>query len=197
MSPLTLGYWVSFVSISEKKCHVINWFHCIIYVCFCVQNILVAWIPQCTSHIPHNAPFCSRNVHVCTVLLQNGALWYICQMHFGICEIGLLMCRRYSIQLKTIRHVWGTFIRRAQRIRISFYLIFKIYFIHMHYYCSISVLELCVVFLPQVLCCISMPVFQRLYFFPCSRNDQADVGSTLLGQCGLSPQGLFNIKMLL
>ena len=38
----------------------------------------------------HNAPFCSRNVHVYTLLLQNGALWDICLMHCGICDMGLL-----------------------------------------------------------------------------------------------------------
>ena len=28
--------------------------------------------------------------HVCTFLLQNGALWDICLMDYGICEMGLL-----------------------------------------------------------------------------------------------------------
>ena len=35
-----------------------------------------AHIPQCTSPISHNAPFCNRNV--CPHLLQSGALWDIC-----------------------------------------------------------------------------------------------------------------------
>ena len=50
----------------------------------------VQQIPQCTSPMSHNAPFCNRNVHVCTFLLQNGALWDIYLMHCGICETGLL-----------------------------------------------------------------------------------------------------------
>ena len=42
----------------------------------------------------HSAPLCNRNVHtcpgqVCTLLLQSGALWDICLMHYGICEMGL------------------------------------------------------------------------------------------------------------
>ena len=46
-------------------------------------------IPQCTSPISHNAPFCNRNVHVCTFLFQNGALWDNWLMHCGICEVGV------------------------------------------------------------------------------------------------------------
>ena len=52
------------------------------------SNRPVAQIPQCTSPISHNAPFCNRNVH--TFLLENGALWDICLVHYGICEMGLL-----------------------------------------------------------------------------------------------------------
>ena len=40
--------------------------------------LIVMWPPS------HNAPFCNRNVHMCTFLLQNGALWDICLMHCGI-----------------------------------------------------------------------------------------------------------------
>ena len=47
----------------------------------------VAQIPQCTSLKSHNVPFYIRNVHVCTFLLQNSALWDICHMHCGICEV--------------------------------------------------------------------------------------------------------------
>ena len=57
-----------------------------------------AQIPQCNSPISHNAPFCNRNVHVCTFLLQNGALWDIHLMHHGICKIGPL--RSYYIEGK-------------------------------------------------------------------------------------------------
>ena len=35
------------------------------------------------SHIP-NAPSCNRNVHRCTFLVHNGALWDICLLHCGI-----------------------------------------------------------------------------------------------------------------
>ena len=48
------------------------------------SNRSVLQIPQCTSPISHNAPFCNRNVHVCTFLLQNDALWDICLMHCHI-----------------------------------------------------------------------------------------------------------------
>ena len=41
------------------------------------------------SHISHNAPFCNRNVHMCTFLLQKGALWDMGLVHCGICEMGL------------------------------------------------------------------------------------------------------------
>ena len=50
-------------------------------------SILVAHIPQCTNTTPHDAPFCNKNVHMCAHLLQNGALWDICLMHCGICEM--------------------------------------------------------------------------------------------------------------
>ena len=45
------------------------------------------------SPISRNAPLCNRNVHACTFLLQSGALWDICLMHCGICEIGLMTNR--------------------------------------------------------------------------------------------------------
>ena len=50
----------------------------------------VAQSPHCTSLISHNAPLCNRNVHVCTFLLQSGALWEICLMHHGICELSVV-----------------------------------------------------------------------------------------------------------
>ena len=55
------------------------------------MNRPVAQIPQCASPIFHNAPLCNRNVHMCTFLLQNGALWDICLMHCRSCEMGLLV----------------------------------------------------------------------------------------------------------
>ena len=46
-------------------------------------------ISQCVRQISNNALFCNRNVHthMCTFLLQNGALWDICLTHCEICEI--------------------------------------------------------------------------------------------------------------
>ena len=53
------------------------------------SNRPVAQIPQCTSSISHYAPFFKRNVHMCVLVLQNGALWDISPMHCGICVMGL------------------------------------------------------------------------------------------------------------
>ena len=58
-------------------------------------NCTVAQIPKCTRPISHNAPFCNRNVHMCTFLLQNGALGDICLMCCGICEMGLSCASSY------------------------------------------------------------------------------------------------------
>ena len=52
-------------------------------------NRPIAQFPQCTSPLSHNAPFCNRNVHVCTFLLQKGAFWDIYRMHCGFCQNGL------------------------------------------------------------------------------------------------------------
>ena len=48
-------------------------------------------IPHCTSPTSRNAPFCNRNVHMCTFLLQNGALCDIYLMHCGISKIVLFI----------------------------------------------------------------------------------------------------------
>ena len=83
------------------KCHLQNVSH---FVQACKNHYLpsilsvvssynrpVAQIPQCTTAISHNAPFCNRNVHVCAhFCYKNGALWDICVMHCVICEMGLL-----------------------------------------------------------------------------------------------------------
>ena len=69
-----------------------------------------AQIPQCTSSISHNAPFCNRNVRVCTFLLQN-AFWDICLVHCGIYDMGLLLCTRIPIALKKKPYLlWGVFL---------------------------------------------------------------------------------------
>ena len=40
--------------------------------------------PYCTSSVSHNAPYGNK---MCAFLLQNGALWVICPMPCGICEM--------------------------------------------------------------------------------------------------------------
>ena len=53
----------------------------------------ISWIPQYIRQISHNAPLCNRNVHIsvhmCTFLLQSGALWDMGLVHCGICEMDL------------------------------------------------------------------------------------------------------------
>ena len=55
--------------------------------------------PQSAHSTSHNAPLCNRNIyiHTCTFLLRNGALWDICLMHCGICEIPLV-CTPFSLR---------------------------------------------------------------------------------------------------
>ena len=68
-------------------------------------------IPQCTCHIPHNAPFCNRKVdicaHFCYRMLHCGILW--------VCEMGILdesLCRPY-IDVK-----WTSWHLRSHEIRL-------------------------------------------------------------------------------
>ena len=57
---------------------------------WCLANFTVSQIPQCVRQISHNAPFCDRNVHTSTHFFYKfGALWDICLIHCGICEVGL------------------------------------------------------------------------------------------------------------
>ena len=42
------------------------------------------------SHILQCTIFCNRNLYVCTFLIQSGALWDICLIYCGICEMGQL-----------------------------------------------------------------------------------------------------------
>ena len=49
----------------------------------------ISQIPQCIRQISRNEPICDRNVHTCTFLLQNGALWYMRLVHCRICATGL------------------------------------------------------------------------------------------------------------
>ena len=47
------------------------------------------FIRQLSHNAPyHNAPFCNRHVHIS---LKNGAMWNICLVHCGRCEMGLYM----------------------------------------------------------------------------------------------------------
>ena len=47
------------------------------------------FIRQLSHNAPyHNAPFCNRHVHIS---LKNGAMWSICLVHCGVCEMGLYM----------------------------------------------------------------------------------------------------------
>ena len=59
--------------------------------CTCIKSKRpVVQIPYCTSPISHNATFLYHAMHH-LVAEQNGALWDICLMHYGICEMGLLI----------------------------------------------------------------------------------------------------------
>ena len=68
----------------------------------CTNPKMHQWyIPQCTSPISHNAPLCNKCAHVLTFLLQTAAMWDICLMHYGICELGLLDPKIYLIVMVT------------------------------------------------------------------------------------------------
>ena len=55
----------------------------------------------------HHAPFCNRNVHTCTFLLQNSALWEIGLVHCGICEMCLLgLLSECSYRVKSHQNIW-------------------------------------------------------------------------------------------
>ena len=68
-----------------------------------------------SSNKSHNAPIIYHMMHhfvtemcthvMCTFLLQNGALWVICLMHCGICEMDLLRLNIYHVSIGT--HWWN------------------------------------------------------------------------------------------
>ena len=60
---------------------------------------------KCIRQISHNAPLCNRNVHTCTFLLQNGALWDMGLMHCGIYATG-------SITYNIANHKFTSVFRR-------------------------------------------------------------------------------------
>ena len=64
---------------------------CVVHVSICFQIILSFDIDL--LHKSHNAPVPYPKIHHSVVtgfLLQNGAIWGVCLMHNGICEMVLL-----------------------------------------------------------------------------------------------------------
>ena len=51
------------------------------------SNRSISQIPQFIRHLSHNAPFCNRRAK----FFKNGAMWNICLVHCGRCEMGLYM----------------------------------------------------------------------------------------------------------
>ena len=74
-------YLRGYVKITEENCSEQHHFMFI--------NWLISQTAHCTCPISHNAPFCNRN----------GALWDICLMHCGVCEVGLLSYSRSRIEM--------------------------------------------------------------------------------------------------
>ena len=68
---------------------------------FWLINRLIAQIPQCTKPIYHNAPFWNRN------MLENGASWFICLMHCGICEMDelFIILLKWFLKMTTSRRI--------------------------------------------------------------------------------------------
>ena len=64
-----------------------------------ISNRPITHIPQCTSHISHNAPFCNRNVHLCAHFCYK-------MVHCGIFWIyRSITC----IERGTVDQTWGQF----------------------------------------------------------------------------------------
>ena len=67
-------------------------------------------VPQATMH---------NSAHVCTFLLQNGALWDICLMYCGICEMCLLpSCMHCQVKLMMMSIIWKRFLRHWPFVRV-------------------------------------------------------------------------------
>ena len=84
-SDSTAATWVVFRRITYQRfveCKTVLW------LLQCISNTTISQIPQCISPISYNALSYNRNVHMCTFLLQDGALWDICVMLCEICEMG-------------------------------------------------------------------------------------------------------------
>ena len=59
--------------------------------------------------------FSEKCAHVCTFLLQNGALWDVCQMHCGICEMSLFPDAIHSgVARASACTIWGVPLLRQQ-----------------------------------------------------------------------------------
>ena len=58
---------------------------------FVTANRQILQIPECTIPISHNAPLCSRNVHMCTLFCYKMVHHRIHRMHCGICEVNLFL----------------------------------------------------------------------------------------------------------
>ena len=86
VTPLLTHWSYVFLALIHPRC---IWFHNILWACiicyvYCA-NRHVAQIPQCTSFVSHNAPFCNRNVHIsvtkwCIVGYLSTALWDLWDM---------------------------------------------------------------------------------------------------------------------
>ena len=86
-------YWPTFFLISQVRESQLWWPHAYVEeqeLSWC-HHRPVAQSTLCISLISHNAPFC---VHVCTFLLQNGALWDIYLMHRG-CNYDNIWCHQW------------------------------------------------------------------------------------------------------
>ena len=67
------------------------------------------WLPIDLLQKFHNASVPCPTMHpfvteMCTCQLQKGALCDICLMHYGICEMGLLV----QLQVQVTQHTWDT-----------------------------------------------------------------------------------------
>ena len=85
---------------------------------------------------------CTR---VCTFLLQNGALWDVCLMHCGICEMGLWWALSYKHDIRlslasTLRFLFSSPLRhwfQVQCIALIF-LLHDIIYYDFQTYCSVT-----------------------------------------------------------
>ena len=105
-SPSTRTCLSVFISIFPSDC-----LCCLTCLSVCMGDVLsnrpVTQIPQCTSLLFHNAPFCNRNVHVCAHFCYKMVHCRICMMHCGICEMGLFRFHSFALDTKLCCFVSG------------------------------------------------------------------------------------------